>query len=194
MLFRSEEGDKRAIWLHKVKNAPYETKHAIQIMTTFVSSIFGIYQIRLLAKMLMHSLSEEGPDAFLQILSYVAAAVLGIFLFAVLGVIAPQKVAARRPEKWLFTLAGPVHGMILLLKPYTVLAEAVSNLAVRIVGVDPNASIDDVTEEEIISMVHEGHVQGVLQASEAEMIHNIFEFDDKEAKDIMTHRDRKSVV
>ncbi len=189
---RLEEGDKRAIWLHKVKNAPYETKHAIQIMTTFVSSIFGIYQIRLLAKMLMHSLSEEGPDAFLQILSYVAAAVLGIFLFAVLGVIAPQKVAARRPEKWLFTLAGPVHGMILLLKPYTVLAEAVSNLAVRIVGVDPNASIDDVTEEEIISMVHEGHVQGVLQASEAEMIHNIFEFDDKEAKDIMTHR--KNVV
>ena len=53
-------------------------------------------------------------------------------------------------------------------------------------GVDPNASIDDVTEEEIISMVNEGHVQGVLQASEAEMIHNIFAFDDKEAKDIMT--------
>ena len=47
---------------------------------------------------------------------------------------------------------------------------------------------DDVTEEEIISMVKEGHEQGVLLASEAEMIHNIFEFGDKEAKDIMTHR------
>lgn len=47
---------------------------------------------------------------------------------------------------------------------------------------------EDVTEEEIISMVNEGHEQGVLEASEAEMIHNIFEFDDKEAKDIMTHR------
>ena len=53
-------------------------------------------------------------------------------------------------------------------------------------------SDDDVTEEEIISMVKEGHEQGVLLASEAEMIHNIFEFGDKEAKDIMTHR--KSVV
>ena len=51
---------------------------------------------------------------------------------------------------------------------------------------------DDVTEEEIISMVKEGHEQGVLLASEAEMIHNIFEFGDKEAKDIMTHR--KSVI
>lgn len=47
---------------------------------------------------------------------------------------------------------------------------------------------EDVTEEEIISMVKEGHEQGVLLASEAEMIHNIFAFDDKEAKDIMTHR------
>jgi putative hemolysin len=48
--------------------------------------------------------------------------------------------------------------------------------------------LSDVTEEEIISMVHEGHEQGVLQAQEVEMIHNIFEFGDKEAKDIMTPR------
>lgn len=51
---------------------------------------------------------------------------------------------------------------------------------------------EDVTEEEIISMVNEGHEQGVLLASEAAMIHNIFEFGDKEAKDIMTHR--KSLI
>lgn len=51
---------------------------------------------------------------------------------------------------------------------------------------------EDVTEEEIMSMVNEGHEQGVIQESEAEMIHNIFEFGDKEAKDIMTHR--KNIV
>lgn len=49
-------------------------------------------------------------------------------------------------------------------------------------------SNEDVTEEEIISMVREGHEQGTILASKAEMIHNILEFDDKEAKDIMTHR------
>lgn len=47
---------------------------------------------------------------------------------------------------------------------------------------------DDVTEKEIISMVHEGHEKGNILASEVEMINNIFEFDDKEVKDIMTHR------
>lgn len=53
-------------------------------------------------------------------------------------------------------------------------------------------SDDDVIEEEIISMVKEGHEQGVLLESEAEMIHNIFAFGDTEAKDIMTHR--KNIV
>lgn len=48
--------------------------------------------------------------------------------------------------------------------------------------------LDDEIEDEIISMVNEGHEQGVLLASEATMIQNIFEFGDKDAKDIMVHR------
>ena len=59
---------------------------------------------------------------------------------------------------------------------------------------NPGNDNDDVIEEEIISMVKEGHEQGVLLASEAEMIHNIFEFGDKEAKDIMTHRKNMIVL
>jgi len=44
------------------------------------------------------------------------------------------------------------------------------------------------TEEDIISVINEGHEQGVLQESEAQMINNIVEFGDKEARDIMIHR------
>ena len=62
----------------------------------------------------------------------------------------------------------------------------------RIAGLIGKAMDGDVTESEIISMVNEGHEQGVLQASEAEMITNIFAFGDKEAQDIMIHR--KNIV
>lgn len=51
-----------------------------------------------------------------------------------------------------------------------------------------NRNSEDVTEQEIISLVNEGHEQGFIRESEAEMIHNIFELSDKDAKDIMTHR------
>ena len=42
---------------------------------------------------------------------------------------------------------------------------------------------DDVTEEEIMDMVNEGHEQGVLAENEAEMINNIFEFADRQASE-----------
>ena len=51
---------------------------------------------------------------------------------------------------------------------------------------------DDVTEEDVIDLIQEGHEQGVFKSSEATMIQNIFEFDDKTAKDIMINR--KNVV
>jgi putative hemolysin len=47
---------------------------------------------------------------------------------------------------------------------------------------------DDVTGEEIKDMVNEGHEHGVLNENEAEMINNIFEFGEKQAQDVMTHR------
>lgn len=191
---RAEEGSKQAVWMLSVKDSPYKVKHAVQIMATFVSGVFGIYQIRLLGRLMVQEFLQEDAALYLQALCYVASALLGVFLFAVLGIIAPQKIAARKSEKWLFAFAGLVHGLVFIGKPYTFLAEKCSNLVVRIAGLDPDASIDDVTEEEIISMVNEGHEQGVLQASEAEMIHNIFEFDDKEAKDIMTHRKNVAAV
>lgn len=51
---------------------------------------------------------------------------------------------------------------------------------------------EDLTEEEIMDMVNEGHEQGVLKENEAAMINNIFEFGGKQAHDVMTHR--KSIV
>ena len=58
----------------------------------------------------------------------------------------------------------------------------------KLFGKGRSIAPEDLTEEEIMSMVNEGHEQGVLQESEAEMINNIFALDQKEAKDIMTHR------
>lgn len=49
---------------------------------------------------------------------------------------------------------------------------------------------EDKVEEDILSMVEEGHEQGVIEENEAEMISNIFEFSDKNARDIMTSRQK----
>lgn len=57
-----------------------------------------------------------------------------------------------------------------------------------------DAEAENSTEQEIMTMVTEGHEKGDLLDSEAMMIHNIFEFGDKEAKDIMTHRKKIEAI
>lgn len=47
---------------------------------------------------------------------------------------------------------------------------------------------EEFSEEELIDLVNEGHENGVLKENEAEMISNIIEFGDKQAHDVMTHR------
>lgn len=76
--------------------------------------------------------------------------------------------------------------------PALMLGAAVIGLAAYLLWRYKKSKEENVTEEDIMTMVNEGHEQGVLESSEAEMITNIFEFDDKEAADIMTHR--KNIV
>lgn len=59
--------------------------------------------------------------------------------------------------------------------PFTLIIRVISFVILRIFGIDPNKKEENVTEEDIMSMVNEGHEQGILEHSEAEMITNIFE-------------------
>ena len=106
----------------------------------------------------------------------------------------PKRLAAKYPEKWAYVCINPVYYITKLLKPFTGLIAISAKGFLRLFGVKTNSDVSDVTEEEIISMVNEGHEQGVFQASEAEMITNIFELDEKQAKDIMTPRKNMSVI
>ncbi len=47
---------------------------------------------------------------------------------------------------------------------------------------------DEVLEEKIRTLVAEGEEQGYFEQQERQMIHNIFDFDDRTAVDLMTHR------
>lgn len=71
-------------------------------------------------------------------------------------------------------------------KGRTRVLKSLSGYLAKKLGKNPSGS--DEYEEEIISMVNEGHEQGIIQEAQAQMIQNIFEFTDKEAQDVMTHR------
>ena len=71
---------------------------------------------------------------------------------------------------------------------------SIKRMILRLFGFRNSNELADVTEQEIISMVNEGHELGVLEAGEVEMITNIFKFGNKEASDIMTHRNNITAI
>lgn len=111
-----------------------------------------------------------------------------LYILLTFGVLLPKKIAARMPERWAYACINPIYMITAALSPFTGIVTVTANLVLRLFGARGGEEEGDVTEEEIINMVNEGHEQGVIQASEAEMISNIFEYGDKEAQDIMTHR------
>lgn len=185
---RAKRRRRQVALLSRYMDKPDRYMHVCQLLTLMAHMFLGFVQVPLWRGYFLPDVDETFVSALADGTIFVAL----ILLVLLFGIYTPQKVAARKPEVWAMRLVCPVHVVSLLFFPIIFLADALSNLLARLFGVDPLSDTDDVTEEEIISMVNEGHEQGVLLASEAEMIHNIFEFADKEAKDIMTHR--KNIV
>ena len=122
------------------------------------------------------------------VLTAILVTLLMLYIIMTFGISIPRKAASRNPERWLSFGVTPVYYIVRIVTPFAMLISATANGVLRLCGIHVTGDKFDVTEEEILSMVSVGHEQGILQANEAEMINNIFEYGDKEAKDIMINR------
>ncbi len=118
-------------------------------------------------------------------------AIAAVYLF---GAALPYLIARMHPVGVSVRLAATGEKIALLTNPFTAVLSFISGIPARIAGVDPRSLEDRISEDEILSMVNEGHEQGAIDEDEAEMITNIFELDDKQAQDIMTHRGDISAI
>lgn len=186
---KAEEGDKKSILLNGMIESPAKLVNTIQLLTTLINIMIGAFELHIIRRQFTYWFVSLNMDRlFILILSWILAIFCFLILLSVFGILVPKKIASKNSEKWAYALVPLIHSVMILFTPVTAMITVLSNLLIRFFGIDPNAPEEDVTEEEILSMVNEVHEQGVLLASEAEMINNIFEFGDKEAKDIMTHR------
>lgn len=190
---RNQEGDKKARWLLQVMDEPMGIINTTLIVGTLFSILTGYVGIHRIVPVLYNGLKEHAffsyiPDAVTAFVSIFLVLFVTVIILVAVGMISSKKLSAQNPTGWALRSAGFVKRIVTLFSPVTFLVVKLSNGFVRLFGVDPHKTGEDVTEEEIISMVDDAHEQGVIEESEAEMIQNIMEFSDKEAQDIMTHR------
>ena len=111
-----------------------------------------------------------------------------IFLIILFTYILPDRLGNRNTEKKFYRLFGFMQVITFIFRPLSALLEGFCTVLLLPFGIKLKDLESNVTEEEIISIVKEGQEQGVIDDDEAEMISNIISLDEKQTKDIMTHR------
>lgn len=187
------EGNRRARRLLKLTANSSRFLSMIQIGVTLA----GFLASASAAQSFVESLQGALERAFValprlqSIMGGVATVVITLlisYVSLVLGEIVPKRLAMKYPERISLGIAGILSVCSWFLRPFVWVVSASANGVLRLIGIDPNAAEEDVTEEEIRMMVDAGGEKGVIEDAQKEMINNIFEFDDIDVGDIMTHR------
>ena len=188
---KAEEGDAKAKRLMKLLETPHRYINVIEILVTLASVLIGMtYSLQIFGafkRLVEISSIEESMDITSSVVMVVVTAFI-TYLIVLFGMLLPRKLALKYADSCAYTFAGIIVFFSRLFFPFIWLLEKNTNGILRLLGIRPSDLEENVTEEEIISIVNEGQEQGILEAEEAEMISNIIEFNEKQAEDIMTHR------
>ena len=189
----AEDGDKKAKQIQKLTENSSNFLSTIQIGVTLAGFLTSATAAQSFAVMLADAVAKTAliryiPYSVISGVSTVLITLLMSYFSLVLGELAPKKIAMQKPEKVSFAVVPILLFVSKVTKPFVKILSFSTNTVVRLFGIDPNADEECVTEEEIRMMVDVGQENGVIEDVQKEMINNIFEFDDIDVADIMTHR------
>lgn len=188
----AESGHKKAKQIMRLTENSSSFLSTIQIGVTLAGFLTSASASQVFAQRLTDAVSPVLPDSIpvslVHSISVVLITLIMSYFSLVFGELAPKRIAMQIPEKISFLAVGPLLFVAKITKPAVKLLSFSTNLVVRIFGFDPNSDEETVTEEEIRMMVDVGQEKGVIEDTQKEMIDNIFEFDDIDVSDIMTHR------
>ena len=190
---QAEEGDKKAVKLLKLTQAPDRFLSAIQIAITLAGFLSSAFAADSFSDPLVNWLVEDMgvtalPPATLNNLMVVLITLVLSYFSLVLGELVPKRIAMKKTEAVARFTVGVVAAMAALFRPVIWLLSKSTNGVLRLLRIDPKADQEDVSEDEILMMVDLGEERGAIEASEKELIENIFEFNNTTAENVMIHR------
>lgn len=104
----------------------------------------------------------------------------------IFGELVPKRIAMQRPMDVAKIASGVIRAIATVMRPVIWFLSASTNAVLRLLRMKVEAEEEAVTEEEIRLMVDLGEEKGTIDASEKELIENIFEFDNTKVDEVMT--------
>lgn len=172
----AEEGNKRAKTVIKITDNPSKMLSAILIGNNIVN-----LSASALTTTIVYELELGGTGV--AIATGIITALILIF-----GEITPKTVATVNAEKMSLSYAYPIHFIMIVLTPISVIVNALARVMLFILRVNPNAKLNTMTENELRTIVDVSHEDGVIEEEEKEMIYNVFDLGEAKAKDVMVPR------
>jgi putative hemolysin len=188
---RAEGGDKKSIKLMTLLGEPSKFLATIQVGITlagFMASAFAAESYSESMSALILGMGVPLSASVIKTFSMVIITIVLSYFTLVLGELVPKRIAMKKSEEISNVVVGPLLFLMKATSPFVKLLTVSTNFFVRLAGIDPHSVDDNVTEEEIRMMIDVGEEKGTIHESEKMMINNIFEFNNKTASDIMTHR------
>lgn len=178
----AEEGNKAAARVDRVLDKKSKMLSAILIGNNVVNITASS-----LATVIAISISQAAGAKLSESLAVgIMTAVITIVIL-ILGEIVPKNWALTYSEKISFAYSGVIYAMMIILTPIIFIVDAITKGIQKLLKVDADYH-ETMTETELKTYVEAGHEDGVIESEEREMILNVFEFSDAEAKDIMIPR------
>ena len=187
----NDRNKKKIELLKKLLSEPGRFLATIQIGITLGSMLSSAFASESFSDRLVGLIKLTGipvPDAVLKSISVIVISMILSYFSLVIGELVPKRIAMKKEEDISLFAVRPLYILSVATLPVVKFLNASTNVIVRLFGIDPNQDEEEVTEEEIRMMVDVGEEKGAIQENEKEMINNIFDFDNKTAMDIMTHR------
>lgn len=170
-----DENVKGASRIQKLINDPSKLLGAILIGNNAVN----IGASSLMTALFLTKFGEAGVG--------IATAVMTVIIL-IFGEITPKSLAAQNSEKVSFAVAKPIDVITVILSPFIHIMTFITGFLIRLLGGKASGNQISITEDELKTIVNVSHEEGVLEVEERTMIHNVFNFGDTMAKDVMTPR------
>lgn len=183
----ANRGSRSARVALKLLEQPDRFLSTIQIGITLIGILTGIFSGDVLADYLAdflvaHSFSVTYAHSFSQTIIVIIVTYFSI----VLGELFPKRIGLNIADKVARIVAVPMYGLSVVAMPFVWLLSASTRVMVGLFGL--HKKDEQVTEEEIKSLVEEGMASGVVQEVEQGIVERTFMLGDLDVASIMTRR------
>lgn len=170
---------------------------ATQLGITMTSLALGWLGEPLTAKLITPFLTMIGVDNpnYIHTISIIVGFIFITFLHIVLGELAPKSMAIRYSKATTLFVANPLNIFYMVFKPFIWFLNGAANLILRLLGLQPVTESERFhSEEELRILLSEGRKSGAIDQTEHQLIEKIFEFNDKQAREIMVPRNHMVTI